>query len=190
MADLIKQLYKKNDSSTKIFPNIKSENIPSSSVSLAKLTNDIKRTLQDVSNKLDATKLDSLLASIKTNLSLYGVDFTYSYSNDEWTISFANVEQEFECTYAYDITQHFVKYQKVDNHYFGYLNIEINEQILADDELLRLDNQDEFPIVDMFMNGWKNGSPCVVKIDTDGIVSTNVGLDEYDVLTIRLDWWV
>ena len=193
MADLIKQLYKKNDSTTKIFPNIKAENIPPSSVSLVKLASNIQSMLmEDLPSKMDATKLDSLLTSIKTSLASYGVDFSYSYANNTntWTISFANIEQQFDCYYAWDVTQRFVKYQKIGNHIIGLLQIEINEQINANEDLLILDHQNEWPSVKMYMNAWNNQTSCVASIDTDGNISVNVALGEYDVLTIRLDWWV
>ena len=195
MADLIKQLYKKNDSTTKIFPNIKSDNIPSLSVSLDKLSSDIQTILNSVPNKLNESLLNSLLVSIKTSLSSYGVNFNYSkISTNAWTTSFANVEQSFECDYAFDITEHFVKYQKIGNHYVGYLRIEFNEQVIAGEEILRLTNQTEFPIINTYMSGYRvlgnTITPCVITIDTDGILSANLGMDEFDILNIRLDWWV
>lgn len=190
MADLIKQLYKKNDSTTKIFPNIKAENIPSSSVSLVKLTSDIQTKLNNISNKLDSSKLDSLLLSIKTNLASYGVDFTYSYSNDAWTISFANIEQTFEYEVIQDITINKAFLQRNGNHFVGILQLTANDQIGMGVNLVMLLEQTFIPNDDFKMNAFVGSQQKIANINSDGYISINTGLAEYDVLTIRLDWWV
>lgn len=190
MADLIKQLYKKNDSTTKIFPNIKAENIPSSAVNLAKLSNDIKATLNDVSNKLDSSKLDSLIDAITNSLLQYGITATIEYVNNAWNVSFENANLTFEYEVIQDITITKAFLQRNGNHFVGILQLTANDQIGMGENLIMLLEQTFIPNDDFKMNAFVGSQQKIANIDSDGYISINTGLAEFEVLTIRLDWWV
>lgn len=192
MAELIKQLYKKNDSTTKIFPNIKSENIPSLSVSLAKLTSDIQTTLNDVSSKLDKSSFNQLLSAITSACESYGLNFSYTFDGTNYSVSLTDI--------LYDRTSITIESQYVSNffcsmtrhghHIVGRCEFAIEDQTSSNEHLLTINEQELLPSSDVYCVGIKNGNLCVFKVDVDGLVyAVNNSLQEFDVIQIIFDWW-
>ena len=181
------KLHPKNQPLVDLFPDIISDNIPNGAVNLAKLSNDIKTILANVQYKLDITAYTTSIGTLATAFDGFGISMSIDASN---VFTIGSKDLTLDKSDYFDMTTHFVKYQHNGNHYFGRIQLEINEQIMADEYLFEITEQREYPLINTPLVAFKNGTLCTCIIDTDGLVQTKVGLDEYDVIDIILDWYI
>ena len=188
MANVYTTLHRKGDTTTLIYPNIVSQNIPNFAVTKTKLAvqvqNDIdgKTTLAEINTKI----LDALVNGIDG----FGFSLSYTYTSNVYAFTIANDDMTLRYSSGYDIVEHNYNYQHFGNHYFGVIELELQEQFTSGNVLLTLAEQREYPSNDIPLVAFKNGSLVSASIDTDGQIRVNAGLDVADVVVIKLEWWV
>ena len=190
-TEKITQLYQKGNLDVEIYPNIKSQNIPSNAVTLAKLSTSLQNVYNSyLTSGITTSILDDIINSLDSTLTSYGLDLGFTRVGTIYTFTFDDVAITSDIDDVADITIERVNLKKHGNHVFGEIVINPNDLIPSGTTIAQIHDSDLNPFNDTLCLAFKVGTPTSVTIDDDGLITCASGLDVDETLTIKVDWYL